>query len=105
MGRRTVIQMIDDIDGSDIEDFETVRWGLDGKSYEFDTSPANAAAFRDLVANYVASSRLVGGRARKAAAKSTDTLEIRAWAADNGVSVSDRGRIPADIVAAYEAAH
>ncbi|MFZ2510077.1 MAG: Lsr2 family protein [Gordonia sp. (in: high G+C Gram-positive bacteria)] len=105
MGRRTVIQMTDDIDNSDIEEFETVRWALDGKSYEFDTSPANAAAFRDLVATYVAVSRSVGGRGRKSAVRSTDTRAIRAWANENGFAVSDRGRIPADIIAAYEAAH
>lgn len=106
MGRRTVIKVTDDLDGGTvIEEFETVRWGLDGKSYEFDTSPANAAAFRDLVAKYVAVSQTVGGRGRKAAAKKVDTRAVRVWANENGYSVSDRGRIPADITAAYEAAH
>ncbi len=105
MGRRTVIQMVDDIDGTDIEEFETVRWGLDGKSYEFDTSPANAAEFRDLVATYVAASRSIGGRGRRTAGKATDTKAVRAWAHANGYTVSDRGRIPADVVAAFEAAH
>ncbi|MFC0314124.1 Lsr2 family protein [Gordonia phosphorivorans] len=107
MAKRTKIMIVDDIDGAELDDYETVRWSLDGKSYEFDASLENAAQFRDLVANYVASSRVVGGRStRRTASKSgTDTRAVRAWANENGFTVSDRGRIPADIVAAYEAAH
>ncbi|MEZ5209913.1 Lsr2 family protein [Gordonia sp. (in: high G+C Gram-positive bacteria)] len=107
MAKRTKIQIVDDIDGAELDDYETVRWSLDGKSYEFDTSPEHAAEFRDAVATYVAASRVIGGRStrRASAAKSADTRAIRAWASENGHSVSDRGRIPADIIAAYEAAH
>ncbi|OLR93563.1 Lsr2 family DNA-binding protein [Actinokineospora bangkokensis] len=31
--------------------------------------------------------------------------EMRAWARTNGYEVSDRGRVPADVVAAYKEAH
>ncbi len=31
--------------------------------------------------------------------------EVRAWAREQGLAVSDRGRVPADVRAAYEAAH
>jgi hypothetical protein len=31
--------------------------------------------------------------------------EIRAWAAENGYEVSARGRVPAEVRAAYEAAN
>ncbi|GAA4758185.1 Lsr2 family protein [Gordonia alkaliphila] len=107
MAKRTKIMIVDDIDGAELDDYETVRWSLDGKSYEFDASPENAAAFRDAVATYVGVSRVVGGRStRRAAGKSTtNTRAVRAWANENGLTVSDRGRIPADIIAAYEAAH
>jgi hypothetical protein len=30
---------------------------------------------------------------------------VRAWAKTEGIDVGDRGRIPADVVARYEAAH
>ncbi|MEU7631799.1 histone-like nucleoid-structuring protein Lsr2 [Nocardia sp. NPDC049220] len=33
------------------------------------------------------------------------TGEIREWARNNGRTVSSRGRVPEDIVAAYRAAH
>ena len=44
-------------------------------------------------------------RRRRAAAPQATTAEIRAWARENGHRVSDRGRMPAEVVAAYEAAH
>lgn len=34
-----------------------------------------------------------------------DTAAVRAWAKDNGMTVSDRGRLPADLHAAYLAAN
>ncbi|ALG86922.1 histone-like nucleoid-structuring protein Lsr2 [Gordonia phthalatica] len=111
MAKKTVIQIVDDIDGAELEEYETVRWSLDGKNYEFDTSPEHAEEFRNHVATYVAASRSTGGRAaagRRAAGSgrtASNTRVIRQWAADNGYTVSDRGRIPADIVAAYEAAN
>ncbi len=106
MAKRTKIQIVDDIDGAELDEYETIRWSIDGKNYEFDTSPANAAEFRDSVAKYVAVSRSVGGRTtRRATAGKVDTRAVRAWANENGHTVSSRGRIPAEIIAAYEAAH
>jgi hypothetical protein len=34
-----------------------------------------------------------------------DVAQIRKWAAANGVKVSARGRLAADVIAAYQAAH
>lgn len=57
MAKQVIEQIIDDIDGAVLVDYETVRWGLDGKAYEFDASPENVAMFRSLMAEYVAVSR------------------------------------------------
>lgn len=107
MAKRTVIRIVDDIDGKELDEYETVRWSLDGKSYEFDTSPEHAGEFRDALATYLAASRVVGGRAtrRTGSGKSPNTRVVREWANANGFTVSDRGRIPADVLAAYEAAN
>ncbi|EGD56794.1 histone-like nucleoid-structuring protein Lsr2 [Gordonia neofelifaecis] len=110
MAKKTVIQIVDDIDGAELDEYETVHWSLDGKSYEFDTSPEHAEEFRNHVATYIAASRTTGGRASARRAPSagrgaTNTRAVRQWASDNGYTVSDRGRIPADIIAAYEAAN
>ncbi|MCF8601957.1 Lsr2 family protein [Gordonia sp. HY442] len=109
MAKKTVIKIVDDIDGAELDEYETVRWSLDGKSYEFDTSPQHAEEFRNHVATYVAASRSVGRasqrRATGAARPGANTRVIRQWANENGFTVSDRGRIPADVIAAYEAAN
>lgn len=107
MAQKVNIVLIDDLDGSDAT--ETVSFALDGTSYEIDLSSANAAALRDALASYVGHARKIGGRRpagrRAAAADVVPAREVRAWARGNGYDLPDRGRIPADVQAAYAAAH
>ncbi|TQS42600.1 histone-like nucleoid-structuring protein Lsr2 [Cryptosporangium phraense] len=115
MARKVQVLLVDDVDGSTAD--ETVSFGLDGTNYEIDLSTDNSAAFREALASYVAAARKAGrpgsakaGRAAatvKPAAPAADRAQnqaIRDWAKRNGLQVSERGRIPADIVAKYHAA-
>jgi hypothetical protein len=109
MAQKVQVILVDDIDGGAAE--ETVSFSLDGVAYEIDLSAANAAKLRDAFAPYVGTARRVGGRtaagrgrARRRGGDSR-TAEIREWARANGQKVSERGRIAADVVAAYERAH
>jgi Lsr2 len=109
MAQRVHVVLEDDLDGTDAE--ETVRFGLDGDTYEIDLSSANAAALRDALAPYVASARRTSGRSgsRRSSSRGRSAgpspAEVREWARAEGRVVSDRGRVPADVRAAYEAAH
>ncbi|HET7328300.1 MAG TPA: Lsr2 family protein [Nocardioidaceae bacterium] len=109
MAQRLKVELIDDIDGTDAD--ETVTFSVDGVSYEIDLSTKNAAKMRDSLALYVGSARKVGGRRRRGSGSGasrsggTNTAEIRDWARSSGYEVSERGRIPAEIRQAYEAAH
>lgn len=106
MAQRVNIILIDDLDDS--EAAETVRFGLDGSNYEIDLNEKNAKKLRDALAPYVAAGRKVTAKRGRGAAKSASThsaREIRDWARSNGYDVPDRGRIPADIREAFEAAH
>ena len=107
MAQKVNIVLVDDIDGS--EAAETVSFGLDGASYEIDLSAAHAAKLRDAVAAYVGHARKVGGRKaagrRAAGAIGVAARDVRAWARGNGYDLPDRGRIPANVQAAYAAAH
>ncbi|MBD0023080.1 Lsr2 family protein [Gordonia pseudamarae] len=112
MAKKEVIQVIDDLDGAALDEYETIEWSLDGKSYEFDTSAEHAEEFRDTLATYVAISRPTSparashrGTAVKGVRSKEQTQAIREWAQDNGYEVSDRGRIAHFIIEAYEAAH
>jgi|1185.fasta_scaffold33528_2 hypothetical protein len=111
MAQKTIVQLIDDLDQSAAD--ETVAFGLDGANYEIDLSTANAAKFRDALASYVANARRIGrngSRASSPARRSgrgsarTDREQlqaIREWGRKNGWSVNSRGRIPADLLDAY----
>lgn len=120
MSRRIVHQLIDDLDGTVLEPGagETVLFSLDGVAYEIDVTDANADAIRGALAPYIAAARSISG-GRGAGARSgggspaggrrrggqTDYAPIREWAKQNGFTVSDRGRVPASVIEAYEAAH
>lgn len=49
-------------------------------------------------------SRTTASRSRRrgAAASTPDLAAVRAWARENGYTVSDRGRVPNSILAAYQ---
>lgn len=110
MAQRVQVILEDDFDGGAAD--ETVAFGLDGAEFEIDLSAANAEALRGALAPWVASARRTGGRSAvgrrrrgSAPAGKSDTAKVRAWAQENGHEVSGRGRIPANVRAAYEAAN
>ena len=108
MAQRVNIVLEDDIDGSEAD--ETVSFALDGATYEIDLSAANAAQLRDSLATYIGHARRAGGRrstGRPAArtAGKRNLADVREWARKNGHTVSERGRISAEIQAAYDKAH
>jgi uncharacterized membrane protein len=111
MAQKVHIILEDDLDGS--EATETVSFGLDGTSYEIDLNDENATALREALATYVGHGRKVSGTrraARRTAANGSgdsgySAKEIREWARGNGHDVPERGRIPADVREAFEAAH
>jgi hypothetical protein len=115
MARKIVHQLVDDLDGSVLEvgTGETVMFSLDGTAYEIDLTEENAEALRDAFAPWVAAARPVSrsvsqsssanGRKRRRTGQQ-DYSAIRAWAKENGYTVSERGRVPANVLEAYEAA-
>lgn len=104
MAKKTVITMVDDIDGTDA--VETILFAVDGASYEIDLSADNAAALRDALKPYIDAGRKTAPRARRRGSSAGATpREIRAWAADNGIDVPARGRIPASVQEQFHAAN
>lgn len=119
MAQKVIVQLVDDVDGSVAE--STVEFGLDGVNYTIDLSPENATKLREGLAMYVGRARRSGGRQRRGtkarqlvSATSSPansgpidrerSRAIRMWAREQGTQVSDRGRIPTDVVAAYDKA-
>jgi Lsr2 len=106
MAQKITVALEDDLDGGPAD--ETVRFGIGGADYEIDLSKKNAAAFRRKLAPFIEHARKAGRgphrRAGRTAASRERSADIRAWARDQGIAVSERGRIPASVVEQYEAA-
>jgi hypothetical protein len=113
MAQKVLVQLVDDLDGTSSTDIATVTFGLDGVSYEIDLNEGNASNLREHLSEFISSARRTGGRVKRGAAAGgttgsgrnrEQTQAIREWAKKNGHEVSDRGRIPAAVISAFEAA-
>lgn len=106
MATKIAVALEDDLDGGPAD--ETLRFGLGGMEYEIDLSKKNARTFRKRLAPFVEHARQAGRGQRHRPARTSSARErsgnIRAWAKDNGIPVSARGRIPASVSEQYQAA-
>jgi hypothetical protein len=59
-----MVQLVDDLDGTQSDDISTVTFGLDGVTYEIDLTEANAASLRKSLEEFVAHARRTGGPSR-----------------------------------------
>src|SRR5512134_1358702 len=111
MVQKMITELFDDLDGSPA--VETVRFGYAGREYEIDLNEEHASQLDEALAPYLEHARRADGvkpqqRGRRAEHERRSPEELRAirqWAREQGLPVSDRGRISADIVAKYDAAH
>jgi hypothetical protein len=118
----------DDLDGSPAEQH---TFGLDGKAYAIDLSDANAAKLLKALQPFLTVAQPYGEmpaapeflrpapplpistgseakprkRGKQSAPVTAAVKTIRDWANANGYQVAPKGRIPAQVVAAYTEAH
>jgi len=118
MAQKTIVTLVDDLTGEEAENISTVEFALDGVTYELDLTDENRTKLHDALSQYANAARMIGGRRRSSprpdrAIKSTsrttgynrETLRsIREWAKKNGHNVSDRGRLPAEVLQAWDKA-
>jgi hypothetical protein len=106
MATKITVVLEDDLVGGPAD--ETVRFRLGGEQYEIDLNKKNARAFRKQLAPFVEHARKAGRGQRRRAARTAASRQrsgdIRAWARNQGIAVSNRGRIPASVLQQYEAA-
>lgn len=108
MAKTVNVLVTDDIDGS--AGAGPVAFGYQNASYEIDLTPQNKARFEEALAPFIqAARRSPGGAAARRAARTTahrlDRAAIRTWARDQGIAISDRGRLSTEIINKYKAAH
>jgi uncharacterized protein (DUF2252 family) len=108
MAKRTVVELTDDMDGSPAT--RTIEFTIDGVQRSLDLNDKNAAKFEKAVAPFIEAARTVSGRGRRSSrsaktiSSKRDVHRVREWAQASGFEISARGRIPRNVVEAYEAA-
>lgn len=107
MARTTVVHITDDLDGSAGAD--QVTFGYQGVDYTIDLTKKNRVAFEKALKPYIdaarRSPRSTPRRKGGSPGASRNLKAIRSWARENGLDISDRGRVPQEVVSKYEAAH
>lgn len=108
MAKTTITQITDDMDGS--KNAEEVPFSFEGNSWTIDLNSKNKAKFEAALKPYMDAGTRSSGRSGRRSGKSApsrrkDYTEIRKWAKENGHKVSDRGRVPAAVTEAFDAAH
>ena len=122
MGRKTVL--LDDFDGEVLpDDTSPVTFSLGRTTYSLYLSEANHGKFMDALTPFIekaetttSSSTGSGGRRRSSGSSDKEKMKaVRAWAQATGFkfkdaqgnekSIGDRGRIPQEVVDAYDAAN
>ncbi|WP_214055824.1 histone-like nucleoid-structuring protein Lsr2 [Nocardioides aquaticus] len=99
--------LADDADGAT----QTLDFSYRGAAYQIDLSARDARALNKLLAPVLAAARPrdkppVPHRTVTKAPSGVPTAKtVRAWAKTEGIDVSDRGRIAADVKERYQAAH
>jgi hypothetical protein len=107
MATQTTVTLVDDLDGGNAD--EQVKFMVDGKAYEIDLSATNSKKLREALAPFVAAARRAGGRgpsgrttgAVRPVVDREQNQAIREWAQKQGMKISERGRIPANVLEAY----
>jgi hypothetical protein len=100
-----------DYDSKEIPDGEqmTRAFSLDGRDYEIDLCEKHSQKFDEVLKRFSDRARKVTGRVtrtkRRTAAHRQHSAEVRAWAKRSGIEVSDRGRIPAQVIKKYDSSH
>lgn len=110
MAQQVSVLLLCDLHGNgDVEAQETISFGLDNASFELDVCQAHGKELRSKFGPFVEHARRqTGGQSRKRVRHAADrahTAEVRAWAKEQGYQISERGRIPASVVAEYEQSH
>src|ERR1700760_466846 len=97
MAQKVQVMLLCDLDEGNVDAEETVQFSLGSTAYEVDVCAKHAQQIREGLEPFVANARTAGARQQ--------TASIRTWAKDHGMQVNERGRIPANVVKEYEAAH
>ncbi len=111
MAQRVTTTITSDL--SEKDGAETVTFALHGATYEIDLTKDEQEDLSKALEPFLNAARKAGGAARRTPSRAAsgggsgsgvDAKAVRAWAAQNDVEVSPRGRINSKVLEAYRAA-
>jgi Lsr2 len=113
MAQKVQVVLTCDLDEDEVPAADTVSFGVEGATYAFELCERHLEEFNETMQTYIGAARHADGPRRRRSTPAASTRgrqsnvastpgNIRTWARDNGYEVSDRGRIPADVRAAFE---
>ncbi|MEX0151015.1 histone-like nucleoid-structuring protein Lsr2 [Microbacterium sp. LMI1-1-1.1] len=115
MATKLIAHLVDDLDGTVLDEGEGTQmtFSIDGRDYEIDLSRRNADKFYRALTPFVdaarpARSAAPSGRSGTREPRGSSGLDlgaVREWARAQGMTVNDRGRLPATVIEAYSAAN
>lgn len=111
MAQKVSVTFACDYDDKEIPAGEqlTRSFSLDGRDYEIDLCERHSKKLDEVFNRFATRARKaahrVGRAKRRTSAHRKRSADIRSWAKSDGISVSDRGRIPANVIARYDASH
>ncbi|MDX2565424.1 Lsr2 family protein [Streptomyces sp. TX20-6-3] len=113
MAQKIITVFTDDLTGEESSEAASHSFSLDGVAYEVDLGPDSYDKLLEALGPFMQAGRRTGrvkpgkpgGGAQRRPTKSQDTSLMREWARENGLEVNERGRVPAAVREAYEAAH
>jgi hypothetical protein len=105
MAQKVTVAPADDLDGRPAD--ATARFGFEGADYAIDLRDTNAGAFRKQLTPFIQHASNAGQelarRCARTAANRQRGSDIRSWAKDHGIGVSERRRIPASVLEQQQA--
>ena len=121
MARTTQVVVTCDLEDGEVSAADSVSFSYGGKTYTLDLCRRHLDEVKGALEGYASAGRSAsrGARGRRRAAptgrvpratrpvaapRGESQAEIREWARAQGYAVGDRGRIPGEVRAAYEAA-
>ena len=111
MAKKVSVTFACDYDSKEIPNGEhlTRTFSLDGRDYEIDLCEKHSQKFDEVLKRFAdkarRATRATARPKRRTTAHRQHSADIRSWAKKAGIEVSDRGRIPAQVIARYEASH
>lgn len=110
MAQKVSVTYACDFDEKEIPDGQqrNLTFSLDGQEYEIDLCKKHSERFGETLGKFAEHARRPSSvkgqprRRRRTAAHRQRSAEIRAWAKSSGIEVSDRGRIPGNVLTDFE---